>query len=301
MNDADIPDEAFGSERVAERLRALLGRDAVSDDYVRLRIGVLEAQSAALGALAESSVWRRSMSILDRQQERGPALAPEMVPLDAASARRLFDAILSACRQYGDTGADWTALRSAVGSEPGLLEELIRRAAFGPDEPYLVSASQRLGVSPELLLLLGRLVGAPLVTYAVGRLLDEHRIVSSESEGCCPACGSTPGLASLRPEDGRRVLHCSLCGHAWPFGRLGCPFCATEDESTLTRLTIAGEDARWIEACQQCRHYLKVIDRRCRAERGPFVALVEELAGLYLDLVAENEGYLRNLPYAALW
>jgi len=299
MNGTDTPGGAFDVELVVKRLRTLLGRAGISDDYVRLRVGVFEAQAAVPSALADSSVSRTSTAIPARRGHAGPALAPEMVPVDAASARRLFDAIARACSQFGSVGADLPRLRSAVDGEPGLLESLIRRAAFGPDEPYLVSVAQRLDVSRELLLLVGRWVAAPFVTCAV-RCLLEDGTVPSESDGSCPACGSTPGLASLRPEDGRRVLHCSLCGHSWPFGRLACPFCASEDEATLTRLTVAGEDARRIEACDRCRHYLKVIDRRGLPEAEPFIPLVEEVAGLYLDLVAEKEGYLGSLPYAAV-
>ena len=299
MNDTGTPGGAFDAELVAERLRSLLGREGISDDYVRLRVGVFEAQAAVLSALADSSVTRASTAIPAIPARRYPALAPEMVPVDAARTRRLFDAIVRACSQFGNVGADLPGLRSAVDGEPGLLQSLIRRAAFGPDEEYLASLAQRLDVSPELLLLVGRLVAAPLVTCVV-RGVVEAGGVPSESDGSCPACGSTPGLASLWPDDGRRVLHCSLCGHSWPFGRLACPFCASEDEPTLTRLTVAGEDARRIEACDRCRHYLKVIDRRGRPEAEPFIPLVEEVAGLYLDLVAEKEGYARNLPYAAV-
>ncbi len=300
MNEMDTPGEAFDVGPVVKRLRALLGREGVSDDYVRLRADVLEAQAAVLAALADPNVARASSSIPESPgKRRCPALAPEMVPVDAAQARRLFDAIALACRQFGNLGADLSRLRSAVDSEPGRLESLIRWAAFGSDEEHLASVAGRLDVSPELLLLVGRLVAAPLVTCAV-RCVVEAGGVPPESDGSCPACGSTPGLASLRPEDGRRVLHCSLCGHGWPFGRLACPFCATGNEATLTRLTVAGEDARWIEACDRCRHYLKVIDRRGLAEVEPFTPLVEEVAGLYLDLVAEKEGYRCSLPYAAM-
>jgi FdhE protein len=159
--------------------------------------------------------------------------------------------------------------------------------------------AERLGVSAELVGFVGRLLAAPFVRHVVLQR-SPHESAASASEGTCPACGSTPGLASLRPDDGGRVLHCSLCGHAWPFGRLDCPFCTDSDESTLIRLEIPGDEARWIEACDRCRHYLKVIDRRRLTERHEFIPLVEEVAGLYLDLVAEGEGYLRKPPYASI-
>jgi len=300
MSDMDTRDGAFDVEPIVARLRALLGREGVSDDYVRLRADVLVAQAAALAALNDSRGRRASSPIpASPEKKRCPALVAERVPVDAAQARRLFDAVVRACGQFGNAVADLARLRSAVDGDPGLLESLIRWAAFEPDAEHLASVAGCPDVSPELLLLVGRLVAAPLVTCAVRRVVQSG-VEPPESDGSCPACGSTPGLASLGPDDGRRVLHCSLCGHAWPFGRLACPFCARDDGATLTRLTVDGEDARWIEACDRCRHYLKVIDRRSLPEAEPFTPLVEEVAGLYLDLVAEKEGHLGNLPYAAL-
>jgi len=168
MNEMDTPGGDFDVEPVVKRLRTLLGREGVSDDYVRLRADVLEAQAAVLAALADSNVARASSSIPESPgKRRCPALAPEMVPVDAAQARRLFDAIALACRQFGNLGADLSRLRSAVDGESGLPESLIRGAAFGPDDEHLASVAGRVDVSPELLLLLGRWVAAPFVTYAV--------------------------------------------------------------------------------------------------------------------------------------
>ena len=175
----------------------------------------------------------------------------------------------------------------------------MREAALGRGKEDGARLAERLGVSAELVVFVGRLLAAPFVRHAVSGG-SRHGTGTSASEGTCPGCGSTPGLASLRPGDGGRVLHCSLCGHAWPFGRLDCPFCTGSGESALTRLEVAEDEARWIEACDRCGHYLKVIDRRRLAEGREFIPLVEEVAGLYLDLVAEGEGYLRKPPYAAV-
>ncbi|MFH1924858.1 MAG: formate dehydrogenase accessory protein FdhE, partial [Planctomycetota bacterium] len=276
------------------RLAGLLPGESVSGEYVRFRIAVFKAQAATLAGLGDSAPARSSGT-----SHQGPALRPEMLAFDAAAAERLFRSILDACHEHGDPGADLSRLGSAVAGRPELLEGLLRAAAFGPDEEHLASLADRLEVSGELLVFVGRLAAAPFVTCAVGHLV-EHGAVAAASDGSCPACGSTPGLASLRPDDAGRVLCCSLCGHRWPFGRLVCPFCTGEDSPELSRLTIAGEDARWIEACDGCRNYLKTIDLGRRPEGEDFIPLVEEVAGLYLDLVAEKEGYLRKPPYAAV-
>ena len=46
--------------------------------------------------------------------------------------------------------------------------------------------------------------------------------------------------------------------------------------------------------------YLKTVDERKLPEEQAVVPLAETTATLYLDLIAEKEGYLRGVPYAAL-
>jgi FdhE protein len=297
MLDDASPGQTPDVDHITERLRGLLGRESISDDYVRLRIDVLRAQAAVLAELEGSAVLPRSAG----STQNGLPLAPELVPFDAALAQGLFDAVARACRQYGHRGPALTELQSAVAGEPSFLEQLIRGAAFAPDEEHVGSLSGRLGVSAELLVFASRLLAAPFVTSAA-RQRSRHAEASSPSSGTCPVCGSPPGLASLRPDDGARLLHCSLCANPWRFTRLDCPFCAAEDQPSLVRLTVAGEHARWIEACDRCKHYLKVVDRRQQTDKTAqdFLPLVEDVAGLYLDLVAEEEGYRRSPLYAAL-
>jgi formate dehydrogenase maturation protein FdhE len=258
--------EPVPPEQIVRRLEALLPSESVSEDYVRLRIGVFQAQVTAL---------------------------------DTLHTGQLFEAIVAACRLYGEAGDELARLESAVRSRPELLDELTRAAALAPDEQSLHSLARQWQVSAPLLLFLGRLLAAPFLAQAA-RAVRQPEPASPESVGWCPVCGSTPALASLDAEDGGRLLHCSLCGRSWPFARLVCPFCGNEDQSSLTRLVIDGQDARWIEACQGCMHYLKTVDLRRLAGPEPFIPLVEEVAGLYLDLVAQREGYAAKPPYAAV-
>ena len=277
------------------RLESLLHCESVSGDYVRLRIGVFEAQAATLCALADSTAPATAASF----QGKSPALEPEMVRFHPALSKRLFDSIADACRQHGNPGFELTRLRSVIGGRPSLLEELMRRSAFAPGEEHVARLAGRLEVPAPLLLFLGRLLAAPFVTHAA-RGLEPEQIALSASDGSCPACGSTPALARLHPGDGRRVLHCSLCGQSWTFGRLVCPFCGNRDQSTLSKLAIDGEETRWIEACERCRHYLNTIDGRQSPQQHEFFPLVEEVAALYLDLLSQKEGYARKPPYAAV-
>ncbi|MFV1966207.1 MAG: formate dehydrogenase accessory protein FdhE [Pirellulaceae bacterium] len=138
---------------------------------------------------------------------------------------------------------------------------------------------------------------APFVAEAAGRR-KQRTEAAPKSAGRCPLCGSPPGLAKLKRENGRRVLFCSLCGERWEFARIGCPFCGSQQG--LGMLSIDTADPNTIETCEQCKGYLKTVDERKLPENKQVIPLVETIATLYLDLIAEKEGYAGDLPYGAL-
>jgi FdhE protein len=113
--------------------------------------------------------------------------------------------------------------------------------------------------------------------------------------GICPFCGGPPGFTDVI-EDGRRRLACHLCGGAWVFAKLRCPFCGVDGAQHLVRLTPeeAREEGYLVSACRECRAYLKEVDRRARWNAGP--ALVEDWGSPHLDLVAHRQGYWRPVP-----
>ncbi len=286
------------------RLETLLENDAVSHDYVRLRIRLLEAQADALAMPDDEAPAKAAL------EARRPLLRPEDVRFDPTAVGRLLEAIVSICQEGGSAGEKLDGALRAILDDPELPSEWARHAAFDWREEYAAQLSSRLGLPERLLSFWGRLAAAPLVIRAAHRLLSAgatvaEDVLESESGGGCPVCGSPPALAGLRGEDGRRILYCSLCGYGWPSARLACPFCRSAEGAELEKLSVEGEDARWIEACPGCKHYLKTIDARQLSEAektrtGEIVPLVEETAGLYLDLVAEREGYERVEPYAAM-
>jgi Protein involved in formate dehydrogenase formation len=123
----------------------------------------------------------------------------------------------------------------------------------------------------------------------------EHATEGCWSLGVCPFCGGPPGFTDVI-EDGRRRLACHLCGGAWLFAKLRCPFCGVEGADTLIRLTPdeAREEGYLVWACRQCRAYLKEVDRRARWNAGP--AIIEDWGSPHFDLVAHRQGYWRAVP-----
>ncbi|MDI7276101.1 MAG: formate dehydrogenase accessory protein FdhE [Anaerolineae bacterium] len=103
--------------------------------------------------------------------------------------------------------------------------------------------------------------------------------------GWCPVCGGLPDLAILLGEPAERSLVCSRCSSAWPFRRVGCPFCLDTEQQAYHE----GEDARYrLYLCGACRRYLKTVDAR---RTGGVDPRVERLITIGMDLAALEAGY----------
>ena len=110
----------------------------------------------------------------------------------------------------------------------------------------------------------------------------------------CPFCGYYAEMAALNPgENGKRYLHCSLCEHRWPYKRIACSVCGTEEANSLQYFSIEGEDAYRIDACDKCGAYIKTV----RADRFNDIdsldLTVENIITPHLDSAALQKGYRR--------
>jgi FdhE protein len=133
---------------------------------------------------------------------------------------------------------------------------------------------------------------APFVE-AYAAELGEHVDLAAWDRGTCPVCGGQPLMGRLEKDTGKRHLQCSLCTTEWPFGRLECPFCGTEEQEKLRYFFDEDDKSVRVEVCDACKSYIKTVDARLVEE--PRVALVEHLAALHLDLVAGREGFHRDV------
>ncbi|MCL6584725.1 MAG: formate dehydrogenase accessory protein FdhE [bacterium] len=122
----------------------------------------------------------------------------------------------------------------------------------------------------------------------------------------CPICGALPVLAYLKPKEAEggqnqlsfrgkeRFLICSLCNHCWPFPRLRCPFCQTEQPEALQYFSLESDNGYGrVDVCNLCKGYIKTID----LNHGPLaeeVLFLEDLNTIHWDLVAEKEGYCKK-------
>jgi FdhE protein len=238
----------------------------------------------ALGLPADAAGWRASWA-------RGiPLVEPAAVLLRAGDVEDLVG----------------SAMEALARAEPGLAPALQRfaeawdRGTIGPTA--LLPARGRIGsgaveesgLSADVVAFIAGASLRPALeaVYAPAR---EHFTESVWSLGVCPFCGGPPGFTDVI-EDGRRRLACQLCGGAWLFAKLRCPFCGVDGGAHLVRLTPdeAREEGYLVSACRECRAYIKEVDRRARWNAGP--ALVEDWGSPHFDLVAHRQGYWRPIP-----
>ena len=76
----------------------------------------------------------------------------------------------------------------------------------------------------------------------------------------CPMCGESAAFAVLTPPNGKRCIHCTLCGHEWPTTRVGCIRCGREEASEQYYLNSGEFPGIEVVACEACGQYFKELD-----------------------------------------
>ena len=126
-------------------------------------------------------------------------------------------------------------------------------------------------------------------------LASRGDIQTDRAEPVCPFCGSRPVVAVLRGEGdgGKRWLLCSLCATEWQYRRVICPGCGEENKDKLPIYIASEYDYIRVDACDNCRTYIKSVDM---TKNGHAVPVVEEIATVALNIWAEEHGYLKLEP-----
>lgn len=135
-----------------------------------------------------------------------------------------------------------------------------------------------------------RFIALAFIQPFAERLGEQELVVPSKAQATCPVCASEPICAVLRDRGhgAGRSLICSLCMQEWTFLRVACPACGEERFELLPVFTPEGTTHLRIHACDTCHHYLKTVDM---TKNGLAVPIVDELAGVSLDVWAAEKGY----------
>src|SRR5262245_4270070 len=113
-------------------------------------------------------------------------------------------------------------------------------------------------------------------------------------DNSCPRCGGAPQLsileggAAMSGDGSSRRLQCATCLTTWPFRRVICPSCGSDDERTLGYHQSPTYPHVRVDTCNRCGRYLKTIDLD---RMGVAVPVVDEVAAAPLDLWAHERGY----------
>jgi FdhE protein len=101
-------------------------------------------------------------------------------------------------------------------------------------------------------------------------------------------------MAELIGRERKKFLICSCCGYEWRYMRTRCPFCESGDRKGVKYFFTEKEGRAYrVETCRKCKKYIKTVDAEELDEE--VIPSVEDIGTLYLDSLAQKEGYTREV------
>ena len=214
-------------------------------------------------------------------------LGPERQEFPPGPVEETFSCLLESFRELNP--ARHESLQKAIKAKDWALDRVLGRLLAN----QLSEANLEAELGAEGSLLFFFLVQS--LKPVLENLAEQWRSALKEfswDKGFCPFCGGFAGMGDIR-EEGRRFLHCLLCGTEWESPRMKCPYCQNEDQGQHTYFQVENEIENRVDICLACRHYLKTLDLR-KKEINP-LPVIEDLLTIHLDLWAQEKGY-KKLP-----
>jgi len=225
-----------------------------------------------------------------QMREGFPLISPTDFVIDLPSSVKLFESICHIARNETEKMRENVqAIEEAITINALNLKELLKRHA---NESYLKALAEEFAIDETVLTFLVRMSTRPSIRMSA-ELLKKRVDLRNWLRGYCPICGSAPNMSGLK-EEGKRFFQCSFCGFDWPAERLACPFCENRDHQKLHYLYAEGQEQYRADLCDKCKQYIKTVDTR-KATAGPDLD-VEDIATIYLDILAAEKGFKRPAP-----
>jgi len=250
---------------------------------------VLLDASADLQAEISTRYPSSSDAVFEKWVRGVPAFRHESI----AVPPRLHRSIPVLCDALVDAGGGDAAehLRAVLANgeiDPGSL----LRTSLARNEKAIRTSALHMGLSPDLVWLVGELASSPLADGLQRSLLERSDIADrmhAWDSGYCPCCGSWPALIEI--VRGRRLLRCSYCASAWELSSVRCVYCANSGSEFMAAAPDPLQHIRRLELCRACGNYTKIVEASVPAP-FPLVA-IEDLASIDLDRGAMAREYGR--------
>lgn len=218
----------------------------------------------------------------DARLSRGePLLRADEFVLDRDLFAQLYKTLCDITARFRPAEADALVELCTLATDPAHLEQFARDYLANTGHASSHSSS----VSPLLTFLLNQTLH-PFLSAWRHKTKDLVN-VSQWYRAWCPFCGGTPDFAALEKESGARRLLCSRCDGEWLFQRTTCPFCGTDAAGTWGYFP--GNGAYRLYTCENCKRYLKTLDRRDLVRETLLPA--ERILTIGMDVAARQAGY----------
>ncbi len=220
-------------------------------------------------------------------KEGFPLFSREDLPLDLKAASSLFKRLLE--HLTSKKRKDKEALEKTldrVRTDSNWVKSVIT-AFLTNDETTIVKMAEKVDLEPMVLKFLTHMALRPSLNTLKESVIEKIQ-KDSWNYGYCPLCGSSPDMAYLG-EEGKRFLHCELCGYEWYYPRLKCPFCENDEPKKLGYFESEEEEGFRVDFCKKCNRYIKTLDMRVIEAPAPLE--LENLITLHLDMLAHDQGF----------
>jgi len=257
--------------------------------------GLFLAQERAKTQLSLEPIHLSEDLLAVKEKEGFPLIGKAEFPIDLSVSEALLKEICELAGEANEALAG-TCLKIAEKLNRKELDvSVLFSKLLSEDDTFFHELSEEFLVDKKMLAFLVYSSIRPSLAVCAEQLAGYLDGETLWKRGYCPVCGSPPALSVLRDE-GVRSLLCGFCGHEWKTSRIYCPFCENRNQKTLHYFFSEEEKDYRVNVCDQCKKYLKTVDTRKMTY--PFCPMVEQIATLHLDLLAQEQGLENGSP---LW
>lgn len=273
-----------------EALKALNSLDALLELTKKRhpeQVGVLEAFTPLVKAHMNLRYGWQQVTRL-----RKPYTAATL-PMNANAALHAANKLAEALIQgFPQAEEDIQAAQKALSQRPSPIKALCQ-ALLGNDDQVVLNFAHKHKLSEGaglamLRLLILQVARAMAVKASVELRQGSEADLANAQNSSCPCCASPADMSILYEKEGKRLLHCSLCGNTWRFSRTTCPYCGVDKPENIELVFVEGCPEERAELCGTCQRYLLSVDVRV-LDIPVELAYYATLGMCHLDALAQDK------------